>query len=221
MGMKPDIQNQDVFAGLRRLIRERPRGQERCELCSADIYSEHPHLLEIKNHRIICSCDPCAILFSGQAAKNYHRIPRDARLLKTFELSDAQWESLAIPINMAFFCIRGSAAQPTAFYPSPAGATESLLSLESWQEIVDRNPILKTMAPEVEALLVNRVTQPHDYYLAPIDECYRLVGLIRSKWRGFSGGTEVWQSIGNFFISLKERAVPVELASHAPAELSN
>ncbi len=93
--------------------------------------------------------------------------------------------------------------------------------MESWQEIVEQNPFLRTMTPEVEALLVNRVTQPHDYYLAPIDECYRLVGLIRSKWRGFSGGTEVWQAIGNFFISLKERAVPVGQASHAPTELSN
>ena len=219
--MTANIENQDVFAGLRRLIRERPRGEERCELCSADIYADHPHLLDIKIRKIMCSCEPCAILFSSQATKNYNRIPRDARLLKGFEFSDSQWDSLAIPINMAFFCIRGGAAQPTAFYPSPAGATESLLSLESWQEIVKQNPILKNMTPEVEALLVNRVTQPHDYYLAPIDECYRLVGLIRSKWRGFSGGTEVWQAIGNFFMSLRERALPIEQTSHAPTELSN
>jgi len=219
--VKPNVDNQDVFAGLRRLIRGRPRSEDRCELCSADIYHEHSHLLEIKRRKIICSCEPCAILFSNQTTNNYRRIPRDTRLLAGFEFSDAQWESLAIPINMAFFCIRDSDTQPTAFYPSPAGATESLLSLESWREIVGQNPILKTMRPEVEALLVNRVTQPHNYYLAPIDECYRLVGLIRSKWRGFSGGTEVWQAIGNFFLALKERAVPGRPADNAPTELSN
>lgn len=219
--MAINSESQDVFAGLRRLIRERPRGESRCELCSADLYGDHPHLLEIKNRKILCSCDPCAILFSGQAVNNYRRIPRDTRLLTDFSFSDSQWDSLAIPIGMAFFCIRGTAAQPTAFYPSPAGATESLLSLESWQEIVGQNPILKTLTPEVEALLVNRVTQPHDYYIAPIDECYRLVGLIRTKWRGFSGGSEAWQSIGNFFVSIKEQSVPARPNSNARAQFSN
>ena len=199
--MKTNIENQDVFAGLRRLIRERPRSEEHCELCSADIYSQHSHLLEIKSHKIICSCEPCAILFSNQAAKNYHRIPRDPRLLRAFEFSDGQWESLAIPINMAFFCIRAGATQPTAFYPSPAGATESLLSMESWQEIVEQNPFLRTMTPEVEALLVNRVTQPHDYYLAPIDECYRLVGLIEQMARLFGWHRSLAGNREFFYIS--------------------
>ena len=35
------------------------------------------------------------------------------------------------------------------------------------------------------------------YYIVPIDECYRLVGLIRMHWRGLSGGTEVWKEIHN------------------------
>jgi hypothetical protein len=60
-------------------------------------------------------------------------------------------------------------------------------------------------------LLVNRVghvrgASPAEYYLVPIDECYKLVGLIRRHWRGLSGGTEVWREIGAFFNGLKTRA---------------
>jgi len=96
-------------------------------------------------------------------------------------------------------------------YPSPAGATESLLSLESWNEIATVNPELQQMEPDVEALLANRIGHARgfteaEYYLLPIDQCFKLVGLIRSQWRGFSGGTEVWQEIGNYFAELKRTA---------------
>jgi hypothetical protein len=91
-----------------------------------------------------------------------------------------------------------------ALYPSPAGSTESLLSLEAWWEIVQENPVLSEMESDVEALLVNRLDREGEYYLAPIDQCYQLVGLIRSNWRGLSGGTEVWEKIRGFFDELKE-----------------
>jgi len=41
------------------------------------------------------------------------------------------------------------------------------------------------------------------------------VGLIRLQWRGLSGGTEVWQAIGNFFTALRQRAEVVSEESHA------
>ena len=91
-------------------------------------------------------------------------------------------------------------------YPSPAGATESALSLESWEEILSQNFLLQTMEPNVEAFLVNRVGSNPEYFLVPIDECYRLVGLIRMHWKGLSGGTEVWQQIERFFAGLRSRS---------------
>jgi hypothetical protein len=126
--------------------------------------------------------------------------------LHDFRLTDAQWEELRLPINLAFFMSSTSAARVMAFYPSPAGATESQLELEAWQVLVAENPILGRFEPDVEALLVNRVNQTREYFRTPIDECYKLVGLIRANWRGLSGGSEVWDEVGRFFASLKKRS---------------
>ncbi len=203
-----------LFENLRRLGRSRAPAAERCELCSAALGAQHPHLLDTNTRGILCSCDACAILFPLQG-QSYRRIPRSIRFLSGFSLSDAQWQGLNIPIDLAFFCLTGAPPRAVAYYPSVAGAVESLLNLESWDEIVSTNPVLAKMEAEVEALLINRTTTPHEYYLLPIDECYRLVGLIRAQWRGLSGGKEMWQTIAAFFVSLKERATHVGEASHA------
>lgn len=212
------MQTQSSFAALRRFVRERAP-VERCELCSAELAADHQHMIEPASRKLVCACDACSILFSNQTSK-YRRVPRRIRFLRDFRLTDAQWESLMIPINMAFFFHSIPAGRVMALYPSPAGATESLLTFESWEEIARENPILKGMEPDVEALLVNRVANMRgqavaEYYLAPIDECYKLVGLIRANWRGLSGGAEVWQEIGLFFAELKRRAGAGPEAAHA------
>jgi len=46
--------------------------------------------------------------------------------------------------------------------------------------------------------------------MLPIDECYKLVGLIRMHWKGLSGGTDVWRELGEFFNSLKARSTAVK-----------
>jgi len=119
---------------------------------------------------------------------------------------------------MAFFFQSSTAGRIVALYPSPAGATESLLDLSSWSELVSANAVLEEMLPDVEALLVNRVRnggESPQYYLVPIDECYRLVGLIRARWSGLSGGTEMWREIDRFFEELTRRAEPAPEAMHA------
>jgi len=208
--------HENAFGALRQFVR-RKRNVERCELCAAEVGAEHPHLIEPASRKLLCTCNACAILFSGMGMK-YKRVPRRVLAMPDFHLSDGQWESLMVPISMAFFYRSTPDQRVIAFYPSPAGATESMLPLETWNEIEDANPVLKDMEPDVEALLANRVGYARgvadpEYYVLPIDECYKLVGLIRANWKGLSGGTEVWLEIGQFFGALKQRAMIVNTTS--------
>ena len=152
----------------------------------------------------MCACDPCGILFQHRGATHYRRIGRDVRLLPDFQMTDAEWEAMLLPIGLAYFVDSTPAARVLAFYPGPAGPTESLLPLASWAQIAERNPILQRIEPDVEALLVNRIGEARRHYLVPIDRCYQLTGLIRMHWRGLSGGEEVWREIARFFASLEE-----------------
>ena len=192
---------------LRRLMRER-KPAERCDLCSAELapHPHHEHLLDPVARQVQCSCTPCALLFPVEAEKRYRRVPRRVWHLHDFVMTDAQWEGMAIPVNMAFLHTSAPSGEVHAFYPSPAGATESLLTLEGWSDLVTANPVLAAMQPDVEALLVNRVRGAHDHFLAPIDRCYELVGLIRVSWRGLSGGQEVWERIDAYFADLHAQA---------------
>jgi hypothetical protein len=201
---------ENAFGALQQFARKR-RVSEHCEMCSRELAPDHEHLVEPSSRKLICACDACAILFEGQSGTKYKRVPRRVLFLRDFQLTDAQWEGLMVPIEMAFFFKSTPQGKVVALYPSPGGPTESLLSLDSWEEIEQVNPVLKEMESDVAALLVNRVgfargSAPAEYYLAPIDECYKLVGLIRTHWRGLSGGTEVWREINAFFTALKEKA---------------
>jgi len=200
----PPNQEPDVFSTLRRFVRPR-KPAEQCDLCSVELGPDHPHLFAPATRQLLCACDACALLFSAQAETRYLRVPRRLRALADFRLTDAQWDALLIPVGMAFFSYNSVEQRVMALYPSPAGATESLLPLEAWTEIVTDNPTLAAMAPDVEALLVNRVRGKREYYLVPIDECYRLVGMMRMGWRGLSGGPDVWREIDGFFAQLQKR----------------
>lgn len=198
----------DGFQALRHYVRQRPP-RERCDLCAAPVAEVHQHLLEPASRALVCACEACAILFSTPEAK-YRRVPRRIRLLQNFHATDQLWEDLAIPINMAYFYHDSVAGRVQASYPSPAGATESLLPLDSWRDLVTANPILNTVEPDVEGLLVNRIAAANEHFLLPIDECFKLVGLIRTEWRGLAGGTAVWKELAIFFAALRDRALIVE-----------
>lgn len=176
---------------------------EQCELCAQKIPTEHAHLVEPERHRLLCVCRACDTLLGDRQDRKYVRVPRTARMLADFRLSDAEWDALGIPIGLAFFFHSTPEDRILALYPGPAGPTESLLPLDAWSGLVTRNPALVDLAPDVEALLVNRLNGSHEYYAAPIDRCYALVGLIRTHWHGVAGGKEAWDAIGGFFASLR------------------
>src|SRR5262249_48798965 len=145
------IMNQ-AFTNLRQLAGKKAP-VEKCDLCSTTIHSEHEHLMDPSERQVFCACDSCAILFSDQ--QKFKRIPRTIRFLPNFHLTEWQWDELMIPINMAFFFYSSPEKRIVAMYPSPAGATESLLRMEAWRDILATNPILEGMSADVEALLVN------------------------------------------------------------------
>jgi hypothetical protein len=199
---------------LRRLAQQRADGDEqpveRCELCNQPIGPDHRHLLDTSNRELKCTCRPCSLLFDREAAsQGQYRLVPDRRLrLDDLELSDLAWEELRLPVDMAFFFRSSAEDRVMAFYPSPMGPTESLLALDAWTQLESDNPVLRSMRSDVEALLVNRVRGARQQWLVPIDECYRLVGLIRTRWRGLTGGREVWEALAQFFEELDARSRP-------------
>ncbi len=202
-----DILRQFVRRGESR----RFQAEENCEMCNAGLSANHQHLLEPAARKLVCACDACAILFSSTGATKYKRVPRRSRYLINFRMTESQWNGLMMPINMAFFFKSSPQGRVIALYPSPGGATESLLTFDTWDEIALENPVLLEMEDDVEALLVNRIGHSRgfaepEHFIVPIDQCFRLVGLIRSRWQGLSGGTEVWQEIGQFFNELKAKS---------------
>jgi hypothetical protein len=187
---------------------------ERCELCGMAIAADHPHLLDRRSRQVACSCDACSILFADQQSARFLRVPKRMLKLADFCFSDAEWDAMTLPIGLAFF-LRGDTGRTTALYPSPAGVMESLIELPAWPELTRDHSTLAGLEPEVEALLVHRIGEQQGYFVVPIDTAYRLVGLIRTRWRGLSGGAAVWQAIAEFFSELERRSTRVGEVPHA------
>lgn len=205
---------------LRQFMRTREPVQaveEYCEMCRAPLGSEHRHLLDLSRHSVVCACDACALLFAprGAGEGKYRTIPRRKLVLHDFQMADEQWDELRLPVDIVYLFRSSEAERALAFYPSPAGAMESLLDLESWETLVKENLILSDLEPDVEALLVNRIGQAREYFVVPIDLCYRLVGLLRLSWKGLSGGKEAWEAIETFFADLRAKASPTSGSASA------
>jgi hypothetical protein len=183
--------------------------EEHCELCGERVFARHQHLMDPKTRKLCCSCDGCATLFDEQGATKLRRVPRDTKYLKNFQLSSDSWKKLEVPINLAFF-YRDSRLQGKiiALYPSAGGALESVPPEASWEELLKLNPEIAAMTEDVEALLINRLHNRLDVFIAPIDRCFELVGIIRTHWRGFVGGDQVWKEVNGFLEQLAKEARP-------------
>ncbi|MHB8691188.1 MAG: DUF5947 family protein [Solirubrobacteraceae bacterium] len=190
----------------------RPVAQERCDLCNTTVPDDHRHLLHLVERQIVCACEACWALRSGDP--EYRPTGMRTLWLEGFQCDDESWGSFQIPIGLAFFMRSsvGDRGHPVvAFYPSPAGATESELSLEAWDAFVALNPLLGDLEPDAEALVVNRLSGAGQYLIAPIDDCYALVGLIKSRWEGISGGSALSEAVPEFFETMRGRAKVVSV----------
>jgi len=194
-----------LVAGLGRLARPAPVEEtEICELCQRPVSDDHRHLLELNERRILCACEPCMAIKSGLA--NYAPVGVRTLWLDDFVFPDELWASFQLPIGLAFFMRSTGTNTVVALYPSPAGATESELHLESWEALVARNPVLQQLEADGEAFVVNRMADPPEHAIVPIDECYRLVGLIKANWTGISGGNAISDAVPLFFKHVRRKA---------------
>jgi Family of unknown function (DUF5947) len=182
--------------------------EERCEMCSEVVPAEHRHVVNVDARSLMCTCRGCWFLFTsgGAGGGKFRAVPDRYVSLGGLTIGPGGWDELQIPVSVAFFFVNSALGSVAAFYPGPAGATESLLPLDSWDRIIADNEIVRTMEPDVEALLVRRDSEHSDAFVVPIDACYELVGNLRRLWRGFDGGTEAHESMDAFFGRLNERA---------------
>ena len=195
-----------------RILRNEPPPrppEEICDFCAKPIEETHSHLVDLSERRLMCACRPCYLVFlpKGAAQGRYKTVPDRFVQLDGLTLSESLWDQLQIPIGLAFFFFNSPEKKMLAFYPGPAGAMESTLSLEAWNDIAALDPRLAAMESDVEAFLVRRERNTaHEYFIVPIDACYQLVGLIRLCWKGFDGGEEARSKIEQFFTDLRVRA---------------
>ncbi|WP_327119475.1 DUF5947 family protein [Nocardia sp. NBC_01730] len=187
-----------------------PRAGERCEMCAEQIADEHQHVVNVEGRQLMCVCRSCYLLFVDQnAALRYRAVPDRYLAFPGFTISQGEWDALEIPVGLAFFFRNSALGRTVAFYPGPAGATESELPLAQWNSILERHPELDVLAPDVEALLIRvpeRGTAAASCLLLPIDACYEFVGRIRLLWRGFDGGQDVRRYLDEFFATVSARA---------------
>lgn len=184
--------------------------EESCEMCSEQIADEHQHVVNVEGRRLMCVCRACYLLFTDQqAALRYRAVPDRYLALPDFALDRRRWEALQIPVGLAFFFRNSHLDRTVTFYPGPAGATESELDLESWNDLRHADPRVDMLADDTEALLVrvpDQQSRPPVCHLLPIDACYEFVGRLRLLWRGFDGGQEVTDFIDEFFENLTVRS---------------
>lgn len=217
---------------------------ERCEMCAQPIPDQHSHVVNLDSRELLCTCRPCSFLFvsEGAAGGRYQAVPERFLSFDDFTLDQARWDALRLPVGMAFFFRNSRLDRTTAFYPSPAGATESELTLEAWDDVLADNPGLRDAAPDVEALLIvssgaevlgapgsaggpgtptstdaGEAGSGFECFLVPIDACYELVGHLRRSWRGFDGGQEARDRLERFFTDLRNRCRPAPAASTTSA----
>ena len=208
--MREHEQNKLPLTQLRRFLepRAKPLSRTACEFCGVPIAPQHSHAVNLDTRSLLCVCRPCYLLFTreGAGGGKFKAVPERYVHLPEFVLSQSQWDRLQIPVGVAFFFFNSALGRAVVFYPSPAGATESMLALASWEELIENNPIVATLRPDVEALLVRNQRQGCERFIVPIDSCYELVGRMRRCWKGFDGGAEAWAAIEAFFADLRARS---------------
>ena len=221
-GLPPSIQEVLAARAAARADADGPGGTERCEMCREVLSERHGHVVDLEKRSLSCTCRACYLLFTheGAAGGRYRAVPEHVFHDPGRPLTGEDWNELQIPVAMAFFFYNSALDRVVAGYPSPGGATECELVLAAWDRLAAAYPLFGALAPDVEAIFVNRADQGsaerYEVFLIPVDECYSLVGELRMKWQGFDGGAEARAALATFLDGLRRRAVPLAGSRYGP-----
>ncbi|MFJ4184022.1 DUF5947 family protein [Kitasatospora sp. NPDC089509] len=206
--------SRDGTALLRRLREPAPPRPEQCGLCGRDLPPGHRHLVDVEDRALACSCTACGLLFEqpGAAGGRYRTVPDRVLTDPDGTVDERAWSVLGVPVGTVFLFRNAVLDRLLAFYPGPAGATESEVDQEAWQRALGANRLAAALEPDVEALLLRRTEGRVSCFLVPIDVCYELVGRLRRCWHGFDGGAEAQAELDAFFGQLTVRARPLPTA---------
>ena len=158
-GLPPSVQEVLAARAAARAGADAAQGTERCEMCREVLSERHGHVVDLEKRSLSCTCRACYLFFTheGAAGGRYRAVPEDVYHDPGRPLTDADWNELQIPVAMAFFFYNSALDRVVAGYPSPGGATECELDLAAWDRLAAAYPLLGALAPDVEAILVNRV----------------------------------------------------------------
>jgi len=166
---------------------------QRCDLCGQALTEPHPHYFERAPRRLLCVCDLCGLVLGNDTGR-YSAVVSAIRWLPELKISPAQWQQLGSPVGLLFVYVDEEGV-PWGEFPSPGGMVRAEIDAGIWRELAGENPELAALRPYVEAWVAHRTPGAEEYFLAPLDGCYRLAALIRQHWQGFSGGEQVQQEV--------------------------
>jgi len=197
-----------LVATLKRALRPGAGPDERCDFCRQEMAETPQYVVNLDTRGLLGACRACYFLFTHERAGQgrYRAVPERYIAAPDLALADEQWDAFQIPVGLVFFFFNSLLNRTVACYPSPSGATESLPPLGAWPRLIRANPLLETLRPDVESLLVCK--RPHEFecHIVPIDACYELVGRVRRHWIGFAGGETAWAEIEGFFTLVRARS---------------
>ena len=165
--------------------------------------------MNVAGRQLMCVCRGCYLLFTDSDASCAIAPCRTATSRCRASTVDRRaWEALQIPVGLAFFFRNSALGRFVAFYPGPAGASESELDLQALDGLTAGDARLASW-PTMWRRCWSGCPIPvaPECYLVPIDACYEFVGGLRMRWRGFDGGQQAREFIEGFFAA-DRRAQP-------------
>ena len=170
------------------------------------IAEQHQHVVNLDSRALMCTCRACYLLFTDRAGRP--ALPRRAGPLPVLPglrarrgATGTRWRSRsAWPSSSPTRC----SGRTVAFYPGPAGATESELPLDAWDARRGGQPAARHRAAPTSRRCCVRGARTASDRVRPATWCRSTPATSWSAgcgrlWRGFDGGQEARARSTTFF----------------------